>query len=167
MRLALLLVLVSGCVSTHPAPLGTDAGRADLNARTAGRQARLYVRGAPSRLVRNLHIGPDETTWTDLLSGRPASAPTADVATVTMRRGSPWRSVLIGAGVGAATGLLVAVADDCRSIICFPPTVYIGAGAAYGVLIGGGVGVSQRDRFVNGQSPAELIQVRLDSLAHL
>lgn len=157
-----LLVLVSGCVTTHPAPLDTDAGRADLNARTAGRVATLYARGE-RHAARDLHVGPDETTWVNRLSGQPESARTSDVTSVSMHRGgSVWRLALIGAGVGAVTGLLAVATDDCSGgfAFCFTPIAYIGIFGTSGAAIGAGVGASQTERFV----PPRRAGVRLDSL---
>ncbi len=168
MRLVLilgLLVLVSGCVHTRPVPLDTPAGRADLNARTSGRVSTLHVRGEPNRSVRNLHIGPDETTWVDRLSGQPQSAPTADVSAVSLRRAALWRSALIGAGVGAAVGALAALTDDgCSSFFCLTPTPaeYVALFGASGAVIGSVVGVSRTERFV---PPDAGLRMRLDTLA--
>ncbi len=145
MRLALLLVLVSGCVHTQPATLATDGGRAALNARTAGRVATLTA-GGERHAVRDLHIGPDETTWTDRLSGQPQSARTADVTAVTLRRGGIGRSFLVGAGIGTALGLLAWTQDD-GGFLSFPIGVYVGVGVLDGGLFGAGFGAGQVDRF--------------------
>ncbi|HEX8297887.1 MAG TPA: hypothetical protein VF594_01900 [Rubricoccaceae bacterium] len=167
LRLAALLVLVSGCVlasgcvHSRPATLDTDAGRADLNARTAGRVATLHLHDGP-RAIRDLHIGPDETTWTDRLSGAPGSAPTADIAAVSLRRGRVWRSLLIGAGVGAALGVVAAATDEPSGFVQFTPAFYIGTFGLNGALIGAGVGAGQSDRFV--VRPDAGLSVRLDSL---
>lgn len=171
MRLLLivgLLVLACGCTHTRPVPLGDPAGRADLNARTAGRVATITVRGI-RHAARDLHAGPDETTWTDRFSGRPQAAQTADVTAVSVRRGRPWRAALIGAGIGAAVGALAAATDDgaCGGFFCLKPTPvqYIGLFGMSGGMVGAGVGSAQSERFVNGRSPAGLVQMRLDSLA--
>ena len=145
-HLALLLVLLAGCVHTQPATPATPDGRADLNARTAGRVATVHLRSGTRAGVRNLHVGPDETTWVNRLSGQPQSAPTTDVAAVSLRRGGIVRSFLIGAGIGAALGLLAWTQDD-GGFLSFPPLLYIGGGAAEGGAIGAGVGAGQVDRF--------------------
>lgn len=163
MRLILLLgllALASGCIHTRPAPLDTADGRADLNARTAGRAATLHVRGAPSQSVRNLHLGPDETTWVDRVSGLPQSAPTINVAAVSVRRQRWWQSALIGAGIGTALGALEA-ARGCRSLLCYSPAATVGMGGLSGAAIGTAFGAGQTDRFV----PPPRQAMRLDSLA--
>ena len=145
-RVALFLVLLSGCVHTQPATLATPDGRANLNARTAGRVATVHLHGGTRHGVRNLRIGPDETTWVNRLSGQPQSAPTAGVAAVSLRRGGIVRSVLIGAGIGAALGLLAWTQDE-GGFLSFPLWIYLGGGAAEGGAIGAGVGAGQVDRF--------------------
>ena len=145
-RLALLLVLRAGCVHTQPATLATADGRAALNARTSGRVATVHLRSGTRRGVRNLHVGPAETTWVNRLSGQPQSAPTAGVAAVSLRRGGIVRSVLIGAGIGAALGLLAWTQDD-GGFLSFPPLLYIGGGALEGGAFGAGVGAGQVNRF--------------------
>ncbi len=163
MRLVLLLVLVSGCVTTHPAPLDTPAGRDALNARTSGRVATLYA-GGERHAAREVHVGPDETTWVDRLTGAPRSAPTQDVRAVSLRQRFAWQPLLIGAGIGAATGALASVMDSggCGGFFCFTPTPleYIATFGLGGAAIGGVVGTSQTERFV----PPRRAGVRLDTL---
>ncbi len=167
MRLVLILglfALASGCVHTRPAPLDTSAGRADLTSRTMGRVATLTVNGE-RYAARDLHIGPDETTWVDRLSGEPQSAPTADVSAVSMRRGRPWRALLIGAGIGVAVGVLAAVTDEgaCGGFFCLRPTPaeYVSIFGLSGGMIGAAVGAAQTERFV----PPPRLGVRPDTLA--
>lgn len=152
MRLALLLTLAavglaaSGCVHTQPAGLDTAAGRVALNARTAGRVATLHL-SSGRRAARDLHIGPDETLWTDRLSGAPQSAPTSDVRAVSTGRGSVWRSALVGAGIGAALGAVVAETSGCSSFVCFPPAYFVAGFGLIGTFVGAAAGVAQTDRY--------------------
>ncbi|HEX9952767.1 MAG TPA: hypothetical protein VGB53_13425 [Rubricoccaceae bacterium] len=161
MRLLLLAVLLAGCVHTQPTTLATDAGRADLNARTAGRVATLHLQNG-RHAVRDLHIGPDETTWTDRLSGMPQSVPTADVTAVSLRSGRVWHSLLIGAGIGAGIGVIAAASDNGGGWIRFSPAFYIGTGAFEGAVFGAGFGAAQTNRY--RIEPDGSLGVRLDSL---
>ena len=145
-RVALFLVLLSGCVHTQPATLATPGGRAELNARTSGRVATVHLRSGTHHGVRNLHIGPDETTWVNRLSGQPQSAATAGVAAVSLCQGGIVRSFLIGAGIGAALGLLAWTQDE-GGFLSFPLWIYLGGGALEGGAFGAGIGAGQVDRF--------------------
>ena len=149
MRLVLLLALVflGGCVHTQPVSLASPEGRAEVNARAARRAASLVLRGGPPQRVRGLHVGPDETTWVERLAGGARSAPTADVVAVSFGRQQVWRGVAIGAGVGAALGLLAAASDTGGGIISFSPTLIIGGGALNGAFFGGAIGAGQIDRY--------------------
>ena len=117
-RVALFLVLLSGCVHTQPATLATPDGRANLNARTAGRVATVHLHGGTRH----------------------------GVAAVSLRRGGIVRSFLTGAGIGAALGLLAWTQDE-GGFLSFPLWIYLGGGAAEGGAIGAGVGAGQVDRF--------------------
>ena len=108
--------------------------------------ATVHLHGGTRHGVRNLHVGPDETTWVNRLSGQPQSAPTAGVAAVSLRRGGIVRSFLIGAGIGAALGLIAWTQDE-GGFLSFPLWIYLGGGAAEGGAIGAGVGAGQVDRF--------------------
>ena len=156
MRLAVVLavaVALSGCVHTQPERLGSAEGRAAVNTRADGRSATLHVRGQPRRSVRNLHVGPDETTWVDRLSGQPESAPTGEIQSVSFRRGrNVVRSVLIGTGVGVIAGALASTADNRSDAFLAPvilgPEVIIASFGITGMLAGTVVGTMQTDRFL-------------------
>ena len=156
MRLTVFLAIafaLSGCVHTQPEHLGSAEGRATVNARADGRAATLHVRGQSRRSVRSLHIGPDETTWVDRLSGQPESAPTTEIVSVSFRRGrNVVRSVLIGTGVGVIAGAIASTADNRSDAFLAPvilgPEVIIASFGITGALIGTGVGTMQTDRFL-------------------
>lgn len=146
-RLALVLALVvGGCVHTQPVSLASPEGRAEVNARAARRVATLTVRGGPPQRVRGLHVGPDETTWVDRLAGGARSVPTADVVSVSFSRGRVWRGAAIGAGVGAALGVLASI-NDPGGLISFSPTQYVAIYGLNGILFGGAIGAGQADRY--------------------
>ncbi len=137
-----LLIGLSGCVSTQPAPLDTPEGRAAVNERAARLPATLHLDGEPARRVRDLRVDAAEATWTDRFTGVAASAPSARVRAVTFGAGrrSVLRGALIGAAAGVAIGAVAALDQDSCGWICFGPEVYIGGGLASGVLIGSAVG---------------------------
>ena len=159
-RLAAVLVLVvSGCVHTQPERLGTAEGRAAVNARAEEQAAFVSVRGEGRQSVRSLRVGPDETTWIDRFSGAPRSAPTADVVSVSFRRGSVLRAAAVGVGIGAGLGLLTSLGDD-GGLVSFSPAAYAAIFGLNGAFVGGTVGAFQTDRFDAGDA------ARLDA-AHL
>lgn len=158
-HLAAVLVLVaSGCVHTQPERLGTAEGRAAVNARAAERAAFVSVRGEGRQNVRNLRVGPDETTWVDRFSGAPRSVPTADVASVTFRRGNVLRSATLGAAIGAGLGLLTSLGDE-GELASFSPVANAAIFGLNGAAVGGTVGAFQTDRFRAGDAE------RLDAAA--
>ena len=142
-RVLLSAVLLAGCVSTQPAPLTSFEGRAEVNARAAGRVAVVRVQGGRGGEVRGLRVGPDSTTWVDRRDGRARSVPTADVAAVTFRRGRVLRGLTIGVAAGAVLGLIASTEDEGSGWLGpLPAWFWVMAGAADGALVGSIVGVA-------------------------
>ncbi len=126
-RICLLLLglAASGCVSTAPVSLASPDGRTEVNARSERSPSTLYLVGQGRRVIRDLHVGPEATTWTDRITGEACSAATSDVVAVTFR---PERRVILKwAAVGVAVGAVlggIASTQDQGGIISFTPLAY-------------------------------------------
>ncbi|MDT0633127.1 hypothetical protein RQM47_01560 [Rubrivirga sp. S365] len=143
LSLAAALALLAGCASTRPAPLTSSEGRAEVNARAAGRVATVRLGGERPREVRALRVGPDTTIWVDRLTGEAGAAPTAALSSVSVERSGAGGRLLKGAAIGAGVGgLLGAVygATDGGGWVSFTPVqagaAFAVSGAVYGTLVG-------------------------------
>ena len=96
LALPLLALALAGCVHTTPLGLDSADGRSEINRRAAGRSADVKILGAPRHAVRNLHLAPDVTTWTDVRTGALRSVATDSVQSVTF----------LDRATGAAAGAL-------------------------------------------------------------
>ena len=137
MRLVLAALVLSGCAYTRPVSLASPQGRAEVNARAQRGHAVVSVAGGRGRQVRGLHLGPEVATWTDKKTGEPRSAPTADVTGVTFRRdgAGALKGLAVGAGVGAALGLLAGTGES-DGFITLSPRLWAVVGAVDGAVVG-------------------------------
>ena len=132
-----LALLAAGCVSVQPTPLSSPEGLAEVNARAEGQTAIVRVQGGRGEEVRGLRVGPDTTTWMARWGGRPESAPTAEVASITFRRSGAVKGLAIGVATGAVLGLVASAGGDGHPGFGTPPTGLLIAGAAAGAGLAG------------------------------
>ena len=157
--LPLLALLLTGCVHTQPAPLGSAEGRAAANARAAGRAALLSVDGRRSRPARSLRVEADVTTWFDEKSGELRSVPTDRVSAVAVprRTAGALRGLAVGIGSGLAAGALASLAEDGRGFFAYSLPQYLGLYGLSGAAVGSVVGLARGERDVWRAAPADAL----------
>lgn len=155
----ILILLLSGCVTTQPLPLNSSEGRAEINTRAERGQAVVFVEGEPGRHVLALHIAPDVTTWIHPRTREVGSVPTDRVARVTFLRAGTGalKGLGIGTVVGAGVGLLADASDDGVGFLSFSTAGWITLVGISGALHGALVGAAYADRHVYRREAAGIV----------
>jgi hypothetical protein len=112
--LAGLLLVAAGCSSTHQVSRTQSDGYARVTEAATGETARVHFRDGRTTKLNNLYVGPTSTTGVLPGSGQDQSFPTDSIRKVELiDQGTGFfQGIGIGAGVPAASGLLVGVSED-------------------------------------------------------
>jgi hypothetical protein len=112
--LAGLLLVATGCSSTHQVSRTQSDGYARVTEAATGETARVHLRDGRTVKLNNLYVGPTSTTGVAPGSGQDRSFPTESIRKVELvdRSSGFWQGAGIGAGVLASSGLLVGAGED-------------------------------------------------------
>ncbi|MFB6279521.1 MAG: hypothetical protein ABEK75_08440 [Salinibacter sp.] len=109
-----LLLVATGCSSTQQVSRTRSDGYARVTEAATGETARVHLRDGRTVKLNNLYVGPTSTTGVVPGSGQKQSFSTASLQKVELvdRSSGFWQGAGIGAGVLAASGLLMGAGED-------------------------------------------------------
>lgn len=147
--LAGLLLVATGCSSTHQVSRTPSDGYARVTEAATGETARVHFRDGRTMKLDNLYVGPDSTTGLPPDSGQDRSFPTPSLQKIELvdRGAGFWQGAGVGLGLGLMNGVVGAASSDDDLL---GPAAGFVIGLATGIplsLVGGlfGAASGQRD----------------------